>query len=158
MSTVYNTIPLSWCAVHSHGMILRSVPVNPNGWIFVIGVSAYTVLHIVQRPGVNSAVYGTVQHKEHLSFDNIRKVSRLISYSFCRDIAMIVQKATWNSSPHSSLRSGPHSQTSDRVEWSLEVFCRHGLSLDMVICTEWFQSWLILELLPRRFFRRWAPV
>ena len=55
---------------------------------------AYTVLQTVQKPGVCSAVYGSVYYKETLkSFENSRALSRLRA-SFCRHIAMIVQKAT----------------------------------------------------------------
>ena len=55
---------------------------------------AYTVLLTVQRNGVCSAVYGAVHYKEPLkSFDKSRALSRIWA-SFCRDIAMTVQKAT----------------------------------------------------------------
>ena len=52
----------------------------------------FTVIQTVQRPGVYSAVYGTVHNKEPLkSFDKSREHSRLRA-SFCHDIAMIMQK------------------------------------------------------------------
>ena len=52
---------------------------------------AYTVLQTVQRHGVYCVVYSIVHYKEPLkSFEYIYK-SRA---SFCRDIAMIVQKGT----------------------------------------------------------------
>ena len=56
---------------------------------------AYTVPQTVQRHGVYSAAYGTVHYKEPLKSFEIRvgHESRLRA-SFCRDIAMIVQKAT----------------------------------------------------------------
>ena len=51
----------------------------------------YTVLQIVQKPGVCCAVYGSVHYKEPLkSFEKSRALSRLRA-SFCRDIATIVQ-------------------------------------------------------------------
>ena len=52
---------------------------------------AYTVLQTVQMHGVYSAAYGTVHYKESLKSFEIRVGLRA---SFCRDIAMIVQKAT----------------------------------------------------------------
>ena len=55
---------------------------------------AYTVLQTIQRPGVNSAAYGTVHYKEPLkSFDKSRAKSRHRA-CFCRDIVIIVQRAT----------------------------------------------------------------
>ena len=48
----------------------------------------------VLQTGVSPAVYGTVYNKEPLkSFDKSSTESRLRA-SFCRDIAMLVQKAT----------------------------------------------------------------
>ena len=52
---------------------------------------AYTVLQTVQRHGVYGTAYGTVHYKEPLKSFEIRVGLRA---SFCRDIAMIVQKAT----------------------------------------------------------------
>ena len=52
---------------------------------------AYTVLQTVQRYGVYSAAYGTVDYKKTLKSFEARVGLRA---SFCRDIAMIVQKAT----------------------------------------------------------------
>ena len=66
----------------------------PVGWDVRHRVCAYTVLQTVQRPGVFSAVCGTVHYKKPLkSFDMNRVWYRLWAY-FCRDIAIIVQKAT----------------------------------------------------------------
>ena len=52
---------------------------------------AYTELQTVQRHGVYSAAYGTVHYKEPLKSFEIR-VGHIPG--FCRDAAMIVQKAT----------------------------------------------------------------
>ena len=53
------------------------------------------VLETVQRHGVYSTVYGTVHYKEHLKWFEIRVGhSPRFGFPFCRDIAMIVQKAT----------------------------------------------------------------
>ena len=47
-------------------------------------------LQTVQRHGMCSVFYCTVHYKEHLTlFDN-----SIMQVSVCRDIAMIVQKAT----------------------------------------------------------------
>ena len=55
---------------------------------------AYAVLQTVQMPRVRSVVYDTVHYKEPLkSFDKSRVYFRHRA-SFCREIAMIVQKAT----------------------------------------------------------------
>ena len=54
----------------------------------------YAVLQTVQRYGVCSAVYGTMYNKEpFVSVDKSREQSPLWA-SPCRDIAMIMQKAT----------------------------------------------------------------
>ena len=53
----------------------------------------YTLLQPVQMPGLANAVYGTMYYAEPLSFDKNRTKLRFCT-SFCRDIAMIVQKAT----------------------------------------------------------------
>ena len=66
------------------------IPVGPD--ICRCGC-AYTVLQTVQRPGMYSAAYGTVHYKEPSKSFEIR-VGHSPGFGFCRDIAMIVQKAT----------------------------------------------------------------
>ena len=55
---------------------------------------AYAVLQTVQMPGVRSVVYGTVHYKEPLKALHKSRVYFRLRASFCREIAMIVQKAT----------------------------------------------------------------
>ena len=83
----------------SHSVLV--VAQNSRYWVRIPAGSvvchrgcAYTVLQTFQRHVVYSAVYGTVHYKKPLkSFDKSEAQSRLRA-SFCRDIAMIVQKAT----------------------------------------------------------------
>ena len=72
--------------------------------------SEFEVLQTVQMPGVCSAVYDTVHYKDPLKSFYKRK-------AFCRDIAMIVQKATW-SNIH-SLTHLPGTQQTRHVEPTL---------------------------------------
>ena len=66
----------------------------PVGWDVRYRICAYKVLQTVQKPGVCGAVCGTVDYEEPFkSLDKSRVLSRL-GASFCRDIAIIVQKAT----------------------------------------------------------------
>ena len=66
---------------------------NPGRWDVRLRVCAYTVLQTGQRPGLRSAVCGTMHYKEPLkSFDMSRVLSRLLA-SLYRDIAIVVQKA-----------------------------------------------------------------
>ena len=67
---------------------------HSGGWDVCYRVCAYTGLQTVQRPGVCIAVFGAVHYKKPLKpFDKSRALSRLWAF-FCRDIAIIVQKAT----------------------------------------------------------------
>ena len=71
---------------------LESLLESRRGQIFVIVVVHMQCSKLFK--GVYSAVYGIVHYEEPLkSFDKSRALSRLRA-SFCRDIAMIVQKAT----------------------------------------------------------------
>ena len=72
---------------------------------------AYTMLQIVQRPGVCSADYGSVYYKKNLkSFDKSRAQSRLRA-SFCRDITI-----------------GPNCAECDVKQYSLTHFRRQNLT------------------------------
>ena len=53
----------------------------------------FIVLQIVKWPWWRSATYGAVHNKEPAKFDKSRTYARLRA-SFCRDVAMIVQRAT----------------------------------------------------------------
>ena len=60
--------------------------------VLYYGVFSQLCNQIVQMHGVYSATYGTVHYKESFKSFEIEAQSRLRA-SFCRDIAMIVQKA-----------------------------------------------------------------
>ena len=105
---------------------------------------AYTVLQTVQRPGMCSAVYGSVHYKEPLkTFDKSGACSRL-RVSFCRDIAaMIVQKRKWHNIHHSPYHSRGETTLAigrvvcDRFENSITSRHRHR-PIGMWICGPYY--------------------
>ena len=92
----YNIGRPRWLIRSSCGSKLRGTGFESRpGLMCVIEVvHIHAVLQTVQRHGVRSVTYGSVHYKVPLkSFDKSRVLFRLRS-SVCRDIVMIVLKAT----------------------------------------------------------------